>query len=62
MEIQPLNILDSFAPADDITASQLLAEELADLNRKIVVLDDDPTGIQTVHGIYVYTDWSPETL
>lgn len=62
MEIQPLNILDSFAPADDITASRLLAEELADLNRKIVVLDDDPTGIQTVHDIYVYTDWSPETL
>lgn len=26
--------------------------------RKIVVLDDDPTGIQTVHGVSVYTDWS----
>ncbi len=23
---------------------------------KIVVLDDDPTGVQTVHDIYVYTD------
>lgn len=29
---------------------------------KIVVLDDDPTGIQTVHGIYVYTDWSEESI
>ena len=32
------------------------------LDAKIVVLDDDPTGIQTVHGIYVYTDWDLETI
>ena len=30
--------------------------------RKIVVLDDDPTGTQTVHGIPVLTDWAVETL
>ncbi len=24
--------------------------------RKVVVLDDHPTGIQTVHGVFVYTD------
>ena len=29
---------------------------------KIVVLDDDPTGTQTVHSIPVLTDWSVETL
>ena len=29
---------------------------------KIVVLDDDPTGIQTVHGVNVYTDWSFESV
>lgn len=29
---------------------------------KIVVLDDDPTGVQTVHGVSVYTDWSEETI
>ncbi len=29
---------------------------------KIIVLDDDPTGIQTVHDIYVYTDWHLETI
>lgn len=29
---------------------------------KIVVLDDDPTGIQTVHDVYVYTDWELSTL
>lgn len=31
-------------------------------NRKIVVLDDDPTGSQTIHDIRVYTDWEKETL
>ena len=29
---------------------------------KIVVLDDDPTGIQTVHGCYLITHWDDETL
>lgn len=29
---------------------------------KVIVLDDDPTGVQTVHDIYVYTDWKQETL
>ncbi|GBG79669.1 hypothetical protein CBR_g29817 [Chara braunii] len=28
----------------------------------LVVLDDDPTGTQTVHGVNVLTDWSVETL
>lgn len=30
--------------------------------RKIVVLDDDPTGTQTIHNLPVLTGWSPETL
>lgn len=29
---------------------------------KVVVLDDDPTGIQTVHGCLVLTSWSEEIL
>lgn len=29
---------------------------------KIVVVDDDPTGIQTVHGCLVLTDWQDEHL
>lgn len=29
---------------------------------KLAVLDDDPTGIQTVHGVYVYTDWELSTI
>lgn len=30
--------------------------------RKIVVLDDDPTGTQTVHGVPVLTEWSVASL
>ena len=30
--------------------------------RKVVVLDDDPTGTQTVHGVPVLTDWPVEQL
>ena len=30
-----------------------LKKALAGLKRKIVVLDDDPTGVQTVHDVYV---------
>jgi uncharacterized protein YgbK (DUF1537 family) len=37
--------------------SQVRASE-----RKVVVLDDDPTGTQTVHGIPVLTEWSVASL
>ena len=40
----------------------LLEKEIADNRRKIIVLDDDPTGVQTVHGISVYTDWTAESM
>ncbi|MCI6151630.1 MAG: hydroxyacid dehydrogenase [Fusobacterium perfoetens] len=42
--------------------NQLLKEELKKFNKTIVVLDDDPTGTQTVNGIHVYCDWKKETL
>ena len=32
------------------------------MHRKIVVLDDDPTGVQTVNNVYVYTRWDVETI
>ena len=41
---------------------RFLQEQYDRFDRKIVVLDDDPTGSQTVHDIYVYTDWTQETL
>lgn len=39
-----------------------LSGALRSLNKKIVVLDDDPTGTQTVHDICVYTNWELETV
>ena len=47
---------------DRAAVSQRLQAALSSLGRKIVVLDDDPTGVQTVHGVYVYTDWSEESI
>jgi uncharacterized protein YgbK (DUF1537 family) len=44
------------------TVDEKLAQEAAANRRKIVVLDDDPTGVQTVHDINVYTDWSVESI
>ncbi|KAL3630490.1 hypothetical protein CASFOL_023474 [Castilleja foliolosa] len=41
-------------------------EDIVDLTQKncktLVVLDDDPTGTQTVHDIYVLTEWTIESL
>ncbi len=39
-----------------------LAAALKNFPRKIVVLDDDPTGVQTVNGISVYTDWTAQSI
>lgn len=33
---------------------KLLADEMKDFHKKIIVLDDDPTGVQTVNGIHVF--------
>lgn len=62
MDTQPVTLLNSFPAADASAAEQILNLELSGFHSKIVVLDDDPTGIQTVHGVYVYTDWKKETL
>lgn len=43
----------SWSPEDQ----QELKRRLCDSQSKIIVLDDDPTGTQTVHGVPVYTDW-----
>lgn len=37
---------------------ETLQAKLKMLDHHIIVLDDDPTGIQTVHDISVYTEWS----
>jgi uncharacterized protein YgbK (DUF1537 family) len=39
-----------------------IRQELKRLNQKVVVLDDDPTGTQTVHDIPVLMDWDVDHL
>lgn len=41
---------------------KFLEAEVNKSNRKMIVLDDDPTGIQTVHDVSVYTEWSKESI
>jgi uncharacterized protein YgbK (DUF1537 family) len=56
------SIIETFARPDEHRIEGLLAAELSALHRKIVVLDDDPTGVQTVHAISVYTGWDTAAL
>lgn len=56
------SILTAWSAADVQEADRLLAEEVSESKRKMIVLDDDPTGVQTVHDVSVYTDWSMESL
>ena len=55
-------ILNSYKPADEQLADKLLQAEIKADGRKIVVLDDDPTGVQTVHDIVVYTRWDKDSI
>ncbi len=43
-------------------ARQEIAKRLTESRTHLVVVDDDPTGTQTVHGVRVYMDWSVDTL
>lgn len=56
------DILDSFPPVDEKAIDEKLSREIQADDTKLVILDDDPTGVQTVHDISVYTDWSPESI
>ncbi len=37
-------------------------QDIQKSGKRLVVVDDDPTGTQTVHNVSVYTDWSTEQL
>ncbi|MEN0644842.1 four-carbon acid sugar kinase family protein [Alkalicoccobacillus gibsonii] len=54
--------LDQIPSIDREVVQDLLSKEIANSSYKIVVLDDDPTGIQTVHGVSVYTDWTKSSI
>ncbi len=43
-------------------ANELLKKEVSSDDHLFIVLDDDPTGVQTVHDVSVYTDWSMDSI
>lgn len=57
-----VDIFDKYKKIDEEKANRLLAEKIAAWDKKWVVLDDDPTGVQTVHDVSVYTDWEEDSL
>ncbi|MEF9945536.1 MAG: four-carbon acid sugar kinase family protein [Lachnospiraceae bacterium] len=56
------SILEKQKKVDEALIDRLLNQEIKASNVKIVVLDDDPTGVQTVHNVSVYTDWTKESI
>ncbi len=39
-----------------------IRRRVVESGRRVVVLDDDPTGVQSVHGVPVLTTWVVEDL
>lgn len=57
-----IDILNNYKAIDEAYVDELLLKEIEKNNKKIVVLDDDPTGVQTVHDISVYTNWTKDSI
>lgn len=65
MEMKPLAFSECVLLTKDRSTEEdcrAWLEAIRSMDRKIVVLDDDPTGVQTVHGVPVFTDWAPRSL
>ncbi len=62
MQINKNDTLNALPPEwpDDLLPE--IQTKIKAAGKKIVVLDDDPTGTQTVHGVPVLTEWSLESL
>lgn len=58
----PFETISQLPPIDASAADTAINDALKNFNKKIVVLDDDPTGVQTVHDVFVYTNWEAATL
>ena len=64
-EVKTINadILSSYEmPENMVELDRLLFEAVSKDKHKIIVLDDDPTGVQTVHDVSVYTNWDYESI
>ncbi len=57
-----VDVLAEYDPIDKEEVGKRWSEIRPMFSMKMIVLDDDPTGVQTVHGVSVYTNWSEETI
>jgi len=56
-------LLSDWPPAISVPgARRQIREQLEASGKRLVVIDDDPTGTQTVHDVQVYLRWSPREL
>ena len=55
-------VLQSYNKIDEQYVESLLEKEIKKNNKTFVVLDDDQTGVQTVHDVPVYANREKETL
>lgn len=62
LNTQPLSLLDTLPPEWPVDLLPSIRESVAESPSKIVILDDDPTGTQTVCDLPVLTHWSEEAL
>lgn len=62
MKVSKDELFAKIPAVDEAKVDAALNEEREAFDRKIIVLDDDPTGVQTVNGIHVYTDWTEESI
>jgi uncharacterized protein YgbK (DUF1537 family) len=59
--LSPEQLLAGVPPGRQVPVAEVAAA-IAESSRRLVVLDDDPTGTQTVAGVPVLTDWTQESL
>ena len=51
------DVFSRYPTLNESLVDSLLNVEISKSHIKLVVLDDDPTGVQTVHDVSVYTSW-----
>ena len=58
----PISVLTELPREWPVELLPAIRREVVRTRRKLVILDDDPTGTQTVHGLPVLTHWSEPAL
>lgn len=62
MNVRTVGELERLPKPDEAAIDAALSAEIAANSCKIIVLDDDPTGTQTVHDVPVFTSWDGESI